>query len=80
MLQICMSMNKGRGQKILIIGLVLLNVALLAFLYLGRPPQKDINRPKRIVIDRLGFDNEQIKGYEALVDKHQTAPLKGKRQ
>ncbi len=53
--------------------LFLMNVGLISFLLLNKPPRQDRGNgdgPKRIVIERLRFDKEQIDRYDELIDEH----------
>ena len=53
-----------------VIGLVLLNVGIISFLYISRPnPNQEYNRirPKDIIIEKLHFDSIQIKKYEDFI-------------
>lgn len=53
-----------------VIGLVLLNIGIIGFLYLSRPnPNRDDNRrkPKDIIIKKLYFDATQEKKYEEII-------------
>ena len=54
-----------------VIGLVLLNIGIISFLYLSRPnPNRDDNRrkPKDIIIEKLHFDATQEKKYEEIIN------------
>jgi hypothetical protein len=54
-----------------VIGLVLLNIGIIGFLYLSRPnPNRDDNRkkPKDIIIVKLHFDATQEKKYEEIIN------------
>ncbi len=56
-----------------VIGLVILNLGIISFLYLSRPyPNQDDNRrkPKDIIIDKLHFNAPQIKKYEDIIKKY----------
>ena len=69
-------MSKMKLLSIAVIGLLLLNFGTLAFLFLNKPPHPPMGPgpggegPKRIIIERLGFDKEQIAQYEKLIDGH----------
>ena len=70
-------MSKSKLLSIAVIGLLLINLGTLAFLFLNKPPHppgmgpgRGGEGPKRIIIERLGFDKEQIAQYEKLIDGH----------
>jgi hypothetical protein len=56
-----------------VIGLVVLNLGIISFLYLTRPnPNQGENRrrPKDIIIEKLHFDANQIKKYEVYIKEY----------
>lgn len=71
-------MSKIKLLTIAVIGLLAVNIGIVGFLLLRKPPmlpkgmiqteQKD--GPKKIIIDKLNFDKEQITAYEALIVEH----------
>jgi periplasmic protein CpxP/Spy len=70
------TMNKIKLLSIAVIGLLLLNLGILGFLYLrqqrhARPhdgrPQRE---PREVVIERLNLDKDQIAKYDALIKVH----------
>ncbi len=59
-----------------VIILVLLNVSILAFVVLSKPPHHPIPlerqpKPKEVVVEKLHFDKEQIKKYDILIQSEQ---------
>ena len=63
-------MDKIKLLSYSVIGLVLLNVGIISFLYISRPnPNQEYNRrrPKDIIIEKLHFDSNQIKKYEDII-------------
>lgn len=73
-------MSKIKLLTIAIIGLLLINLATLSFLFLQQPLHPTIREggfahegPKKIIIDNLHFDKEQVKQYEAIIQEHRTA-------
>ena len=66
-------MTRDRLLSIAVVVLVLLNVATLSIHLLhrvphgGRPPREG---PKRIIIERLNFDADQVSVYEELIRDH----------
>ena len=66
-------MTKTRLLSIALVVLVVLNVATLSFFFLHRPPPPHPRKhegPKAIIIERLRFNDEQVKAYDALIDEH----------
>ncbi|MFZ4621341.1 MAG: hypothetical protein ACOYNS_12345 [Bacteroidota bacterium] len=68
-------MNKTKLLTIAVAVLFLMNVGIISFLLLNKPPRPDGGRngegPKRLVIERLHFNKEQIDRYDALIEQHQ---------
>ena len=79
-------MSKIKLLSIAVIGLLLINIAIVSFLMFrkppfppgGRPPMGQEERPpgqndgpKKIIIDKLHFDKEQATQYENLIKQHQ---------
>ncbi|MEY4905071.1 MAG: hypothetical protein RLZZ292_2886 [Bacteroidota bacterium] len=62
-------MNKIRFLTIFSIVLLLSNFAMIGFILLRKPPQKD-GGPRSIVIEKLHFDEQQIAAYDALIIAH----------
>lgn len=68
-------MEKTKLLTITIIGLFLINLATLGFLFLNGPkpggmPHEGRPLPKEIIIDKLHFDANQQKEYEKLIHWH----------
>jgi hypothetical protein len=67
-------MNKTSLLSIAVIALFLMNIGMIAFFFISRPPRpedRDTNGgPKRIIIERLHFDRDQIDRYETLIRQH----------
>lgn len=70
-----------RREKILTVSVVLLlllNGGILIYLFLqkshrphgGNPPHHREEGPKKIIIEKLAFDESQIKKYEAIIPSH----------
>ena len=51
--------------------LLLVNILLVVFVYLKRPPTRE--GPKMIIIEKLHFNDVQIQAYEKLIDSHRAA-------
>lgn len=71
-------MSKIKLLTISVIGLMIVNLGMVAFLLLQKPPFRPDGRPplektgpKKIIIDKLHFDAEQAVQYEHLIDQHQ---------
>ena len=74
-------MSKIKLLSIAVVGLLLVNAGILAFLFFRQPSQPPMDGPgrpgpgagegpKRIIIERLHFDAEQITQYEKLIAEH----------
>ncbi len=68
-------MDRTKLLTISVIGLLLLNLATISFLLIG--PPKDHRRPEdkkpnEVIIDKLHFDAEQIKKFDAIIQIHKT--------
>jgi len=65
-------MNKEKFYKWTIVGLVVSNLFLAVFLFFRSLPPKRFapDAPKRIIIERLHFDKNQIAQYESLIQEH----------
>jgi periplasmic protein CpxP/Spy len=70
-------MSKIKLLSIAVIGLLVMNLCIVGFLFLGKPPlppegeapfAKEATRKK--IIELLHFDNEQIRQYEELIQQH----------
>src|SRR6185436_8838903 len=75
-LQMSFIMNKIKLLTIAVIGLLAINLGVLGFLFLRKPPMHEgpggppEDRPKKIIIERLHFDKEQTAQYEQLISHH----------
>jgi Spy/CpxP family protein refolding chaperone len=70
-------MNKTKLLSVAVICLVLINLGTLAImLFREKPPRPDHSfrgeGPRKIIIERLHFDEEQQKQYEIIIKEHQT--------
>lgn len=65
-------MSKEKFYLLLISGLLLSNIALIVFAFLkpGHKHDRDHDRPRNIVIDRLELDPQQIQKYDVLIHDH----------
>ena len=62
------------------IGLLLINLGMVTFLFLQKQPHQPTLRPPledrgpgKLIIERLHFDNIQVAKYEQLISQHQSA-------
>jgi protein CpxP len=69
-------MDKTKLLTFSVIGLLLLNVGIICFLFFNRPHLEHLNQgsntrtPKEIIIKKLHFDPNQINKYEKLIAVH----------
>jgi periplasmic protein CpxP/Spy len=70
-------MSKLKLLTIAVIGLLVMNLCIVGFLFLGKPPLPPDGgspfakeAPRKKIIELLHFDNEQIKQYEELIQQH----------
>lgn len=73
-------MNKTKLLSISVVALLVMNLALMAFLMFGRPspkhprggppPQKERSGPKGMIIAKLSLDDGQQASYQLLIDAH----------
>lgn len=61
-------MNKNKFYLSCIVALIISNIVLVGFMLMGGPPPP--HGPKHIIIQKLNFDEAQIKDYERLIKKH----------
>ncbi len=73
-------MSKLKLLSIGVIGLLVINMGIVAFLFMKKPPHPPEGRhpkaqegPKNMIIERLHFDKEQVEQYEKLIDDHQSS-------
>ena len=72
-------MNSANTFKWTTIIMVVVNVALISFMFMNRPGQPSHHGPeqnKHLIIDRLGFNKQQISEYNQLIEAHKTAIAK----
>lgn len=64
-------MTKLRFYKLLSAILLLSNVLILGWMFYGRKDFKRPEGPKKVIAERLDFDQNQMKQYESLIRTHQ---------
>lgn len=65
-------MSKTKLLSIAVILLLLINLTTL-FLIFTRPPRPERHQePKQVIIEKLDFDNKQVKEFEILIEEHKT--------
>lgn len=66
-------MNKTKVLVFAVVVLFLLNIGILGFLFFSKEKDGPRGRkmPREIVIDKLHFDQNQIKEYDKVINKHQ---------
>jgi periplasmic protein CpxP/Spy len=76
-------MSKMKLLSIAVIGLLILNLGIVGFLFFskplrpldrpnGRPPFERI-KPQNEIIEGLHFDSDQVRQYEILIEEHQVS-------
>jgi periplasmic protein CpxP/Spy len=70
-------MTKIKLLSIAVVGLLLINFGILAFLFLQKPSSSERgpkhHRPREIIIRKLKFDDEQVNKYDDLIHQHRSA-------
>lgn len=73
-------MSKIKILSIAVIALLFINIVIVGFLLLRKPPRfphgkpaVEIEGPRKIIIKRLDFDAQQTAAYEALISSHRTS-------
>lgn len=67
-------MNKIKFLYIIIIVLVATNIGVLFNMYLHRPPHPvREGGPKKIIVEKLGFDKKQEAEYEIIIKQHKSS-------
>ena len=70
-------MNKTKLLTIAVVGLLLLNLGMMTmFLFKGKPPRHEGGKqgegPKKIIIERLNFNEGQQQQYEVIITEHRS--------
>lgn len=66
-------MNKKRFYILVVVILLISNVFLLTMFIIGPKGHQPPNRPKLIIIEKLGFDQNQINAYDKLIAEHRSS-------
>lgn len=78
-------MNKIKFLMVIVVGLCLINIGLMAFIFFRQPPgppdremhgppgMHPEDRPRHLVIQKLDFDAAQIRQYDTLIEAHRAA-------
>lgn len=64
-------MNKVKFLSIIAIGLLISNLVLAGFMLFKKPKHPMKEGPKKIVIEKLHFDDKQVEQYETIIKEHQ---------
>lgn len=64
-------MNKLKLLSIAVVGLLIINILLVVTLFM-RKPHPNHEGPKKLIIEKLHLDEQQIKAYDTMVDRHRT--------
>jgi UDP-glucose 6-dehydrogenase len=64
-------MNKSKLNTIIVIGLLLSNIILVCFILFKKPPHPMRPKPREIIIEKLGFDENQVAAYDVIIKEHQ---------
>lgn len=73
-------MNKIKIVSIIAIVLLAINIFWIWFFIAHKPPHGKSGNPKSIIIEKLHFDEQQIKDYENLIDGHRKSIEKSEQQ
>ncbi len=73
-------MNKIKLLSILVIGLLVANIILIVFLFLGKNNRPKHEGPRDEIIQKLDFTPEQITAYDAIILEHRKAIKEADRQ
>lgn len=63
-------MNRTRLYGIATAALLILNIILISFIYVGKIRHRSQEGPRDIIIERLHFDEAQVASYDKLIEDH----------
>jgi periplasmic protein CpxP/Spy len=63
-------MNKTRFLTLAVVGLIALNIGMIAFFLSKKMQPHRGDGPRKIIVERLHFDQKQVGEYEKLIQKH----------
>ncbi|MBI3135152.1 MAG: hypothetical protein HYZ14_10810 [Bacteroidetes bacterium] len=66
-------MNKIRILTYTVIGLIVINLALIAFILFRKPPHRNPDGPRNEIIEKLHFDDTQVAAYDLLIKDHRSS-------
>jgi hypothetical protein len=66
-------MNRAKLLGMVSIGLLAVNLVWVYFWVAHQPPHHRHDKPKQVIIDQLGLDEQQTKAYEELIDGHRSS-------
>ena len=66
-------MNKTKLISLITLGLVVLNIVLVVFILFHKTEPPRHLGPRNIIIERLEFDEKQIRQYDVLINRHRAA-------
>jgi len=67
-------MNKVKFLYIVIVLLAFTNIGLILNMYLHKPPHPgNIEGPKKIIVEKLGFNQKQSDAYDLIIKQHRTS-------
>ncbi len=67
-------MSKVKFLYIIIVLLVATNVGVLINMYMHKPPHPmHTGGPRKVIIEKLGFDKKQADAYEAIINEHRSS-------
>lgn len=64
-------MNKIKVLSLVALGLLISNLLLVGFIFFRKPPMHE--GPRKIIAERLHFDENQIKTYDGYIQNHRKA-------
>jgi len=63
-------MNKQHFISAIAVGLLISNLVLVGVLFFRKPPHPQNEGPRSIIIERLRFNEQQIREYDVLIQEH----------
>lgn len=81
-------MNKIKFLMVVVVGLCLVNIGLMAFIFFRQPPgppgpdmhgppgMHPEDRPRHLIIQKLAFNEAQVRQYDTLIEAHRASVRK----